>query len=139
MNTASTRRWLRGLAAGAALVAAGAANAGDVRWSIGIDLPLPGFHPAPVYHPVPAYRHAPIYAPAPIYYEERYPRRVYAPAPIVVHRHGHPRWVDHRWHGRDDRYDHGRHARHRDRGDDRGHWRHRDRDDDRGHRRFRHD
>lgn len=85
------------LAAGAALLAAGAANASTVHWSIGINLPPvatvvssgPVYAPRVVY-PAPRrfYEPAPVvYAPRPEVYETRpvvyAPRVVYAPAPIV--------------------------------------------------------
>lgn len=84
-----TRR--TGLLAAAALAAtvfAGAANAGGVQWSIGINLPVA---PAYVYGPPPV-----VYAPAPVYvqpapvaygpppvYVVRQPQVVYAPQPVM--------------------------------------------------------
>lgn len=119
-----------------ALLAAGAAHAGNVQWSIGINLPpvatvissppLP--IPAPViYAPEPV-----IYAPPPVIYRPA-PRVIYAPAPVVyapapvVYRPVpvvYERWVPpgHRkWHHRRDWRE--------DRGDWRGYRGGRDRDD----------
>ena len=63
-------RWLPALAAAAVLgVGAGAAHAGDLRWSIGLNLPLPPLPPLPGV----VVRHGPVYAP-PV---------AYAPAPRV--------------------------------------------------------
>ena len=84
------------LAAGAALLCAGAAHAGNVQWSVGINLPPvatvisggPGYYPGPVplYRPVPA----PVYysEPAPVYYPqpEAYAPQVVYEAPAVVYR-----------------------------------------------------
>jgi hypothetical protein len=69
----------------AALVsAAGAAQAGNVHWSVGINLPPVAtvISSGPVYGPVygPAYVPAPVYAPAPVYVP---PPVVYRPAPVV--------------------------------------------------------
>ena len=70
-----TRRIAGALAAAAALAGSGgAAHAGDVRWNIGIHLPLPPL-PGVVVRP------APVYAPPPVVYAP--PRRVYAPPPAV--------------------------------------------------------
>jgi hypothetical protein len=65
------------LAATATLLAAGAAQAGNVNWSIGISLPPIGtvISNGPVYGP------APVYAPAPVYYEPA--PVVYAPPPVI--------------------------------------------------------
>jgi hypothetical protein len=68
--------------AAAALLGAGAAHAGNVQWSIGINLPpvatvITG---GPVYLPPPPV----VYAPPPVVYTPP-PRVVYAPAPVVVH------------------------------------------------------
>jgi hypothetical protein len=121
----------------AALVTVGAlcasgAQAANVQWSVGINLPVVGtvISNAPVYAPAPVYYPpAPVYyEPAPVYYQPP-PRVIYRPAPVVVrpvpviYRPG-PGWGP--------RHDHGR-------GWDRGDWRdgHRDqrRDDRRdGHR-----
>jgi hypothetical protein len=90
-----------GLIAIAALAGAGAARAGGVQWSIGINLPpvaIVGGN-APVYAPAPPVVYAPppvVYAPpvpvyvqpAPVVYAA--PRVVYAPAPVV---YGPPRVV----------------------------------------------
>lgn len=75
------------LAAGATLLCAGAAQAGNVQWSIGINLPPVGtvISNGPVYYPAPAqvyYPPAPVYyPPAPVYYPE--PAPVYYPAPVT--------------------------------------------------------
>jgi hypothetical protein len=87
-------RWFPALAVAATLAAAaGAAQAGDVRWRLGLDLPLPPLpgvvvRPAPVYAPPPV-----VYAPPPSYgygygYDDG-PR--YAPPPEVV-RYERPRY-----------------------------------------------
>jgi hypothetical protein len=70
-------------------LAAGSAHAGNVQWSVSVNLPVPVYHvpppvymePAPVvvYRPAPppprvVYRPVPVYAPAPV---------VYAPVPVV--------------------------------------------------------
>lgn len=115
------KKILTGLMAAAALgVSAGAAQAGNVHWSIGVNLPPIGtvISNGPVYHhPGAYYAPPPVYAPAPVYYA---PPVVYRPAPryyrppVVV--------IDRRWDGR---------------GYDRGHWGHRDgrgHYDGRGHR-----
>ena len=86
------------LAATAATLGAGAANAG-VSWSIGINAPVVGavisnrhgYYPAPVYsapvYAAPVYAPAPYYEPAPVYVSPPvtyYPRReIYRPLPIV--------------------------------------------------------
>ena len=113
----------------AALLGAASAQAGT-HWSIGINLPAAGFvvadspryyvpPPAPVYYePSPVYYEpAPVvrYAPAPRYVERDV---YYAPPQRVVYA---PVYREHRWDGRDDRWDHGR----REHGD---RWSH-DRDD----------
>lgn len=103
------------LIAGAATLTAGAAQARDVSWSIGINLPVPQIvlpvppvyvsAPAPVYQPAPAY-----YEPAPVYY--RPAPVVYRRAPVYVqpvpvvypryypawhHEHDHGRWEGRGW------------------------------------------
>jgi hypothetical protein len=69
------------LIASAATLTAGAAQARDVSWSIGINLPVPRIVlPVPsVYVSAPA----PVYQPAPVYYE---PAPVYQAAPVVYRR-----------------------------------------------------
>lgn len=63
-NVHRTVRWLPALAAAAALgLGAGGAQAGDVRWSIGVNLPLPPLPPLPGF----TVRHAPVYAPSVVY------------------------------------------------------------------------
>ncbi len=103
------------LAAAGTLLGTGAAQAGNVQWSVGINLPLPaivlplpglvvtggpvyqqpsyGYRAEPVYAPAPVYR-APepvYYAPEPVYYapEPAY----YAPEPVYYPRH--PQWRQH--------------------------------------------
>jgi hypothetical protein len=90
------------LATTGTLLGAGAARAADVRWSVGINLPVPGLvitgspyyrEPVRLYAPVPAYAPEPVYyqqepvyvQPEPVYYP-RYPhwRHHYRPAPVVV-------------------------------------------------------
>ena len=126
---------------------AGAARAGDVNWSIGIQAPIgPGASigtvfsnrhvssvivaPAPVvYAPAPVVYGPPrvVYQPEPVVYE---PAPVYyAPPPVYVPRRVAyaPVWVGDRWSHRHHRH----HRHHRDEWrDDRGHW---DQDDRRGH------
>ena len=79
------------LAAAGTLLGAGAAHAGNVQWSVGINLPgivlplppLPGLvvTGGPVYHqPVRNYRAEPVYAPEPVYYDAPEPV-YYAPEP----------------------------------------------------------
>ena len=107
------------LTASAALLGATAAHAGT-RWSIGINVPLPGVvvanggyyepAPAPVYYePAPVY-----YAPPPVrYYEPRYVRRdVYYAPPRVVYEHRWDGGRGNRWEPRrDDHWDHRDHGR----------------------------
>jgi hypothetical protein len=116
----------------AALVAvgalcAGSAQASDVRWSVGVHLPLPvPVVVAPAYYPPPVYapRHVHAY-PAP---------RMYYPAPVRYdppsYHHGRVvhggRWDRDRWDGRHGSHG-GNHQGHR------GHDRDHDRDDHRGH------
>lgn len=83
------------LVACASTLGAGAAHAGGVSWSIGINAPVYG--PAyPVYAPAPVY--APVYAPVPVYEAAPpvayYPRYGYYGAPVVYARYGygHPYW-----------------------------------------------
>jgi len=125
------RSLILALAAGAALLASGAARAADVHWSIGVNLPpvatvissAPYYEPPAVYVPPPV-----VYAPPPVVY--RAPPVVYGP-PVVYrgprfdprparywNRHDHHRPVvvyrdrdgryDGRWDGRGDdrRYSH---------------------------------
>lgn len=112
----------------AGTLAAGAARASDVYWSIGLNAPLhPGVSIGTVISNSPGYgyyRPAPIYyAPAPVYYG---PPAYYQPAPVYVvprhayrqgHRHDGRRYRDgYRDRDRDgipDRWD--RHPRHPDR------------------------
>jgi hypothetical protein len=118
----------------AGLLAAGAAHAGDVHWSIGVNLPVHpnvsiGVHSAPpvILRPVPVYGPPVVYAPR--------PRVIYAPAPVFVERA--PVYVnDPRWgrahkhphkHYRGDRRGNDRWDRRDDRRDDRSdRWDHRD-------------
>jgi hypothetical protein len=118
------------LAAGATLLAAGAAQAhGNVQWSVGISLPPvatvigngPGFYAAPVYEPAPV-RYLPpvVYRAPPVVYEAppvvvRAPRPYYVPASVFFERgrwvppgHRHE-WRDWRWNDRDGRDGHRRH------------------------------
>jgi|RhisoiCoNPM_1038542.scaffolds.fasta_scaffold03902_2 hypothetical protein len=119
MNKQTIRKTLAIAALGLAGVAAtGAAHAGNVAWSVGINLPplvisggnVGAYYPAPVYYPPPV-----VYAPPPVVYAPP-PRVVYAPPPViyrpappVVYRpapvrydpqHGY--WRDSRWQGRGD-------------------------------------
>lgn len=98
------------LIAGAATLTAGAAQARDVSWSIGINLPVPRVVlPVPqvvVAAPVPYYAPEPVYyPPAPVYYQPApvvYRRApVYVrPVPVVYPRY-YPAWSHH--HDRDGR------------------------------------
>lgn len=68
-------------ATAAALLAAGTARAGDVHWSIGINLPpigtvISNVPQGPIYAPAPV-----IYSPPPVVYSP--PPVVYAPPPVV--------------------------------------------------------
>lgn len=85
------RRWLPALAAVATLAVAGAAQASDVRWSIGLNLPLPPLpgvvvRSGPVYAPpvryAPPVSYAPpvVYAPPPAYVERYEPYPAYGPS-----------------------------------------------------------
>lgn len=119
MNKPTIRKSLAIAALGLAGVAAtGAAHAGNVSWSVGINLPplvisggnVGAYYPAPAYYPPPV-----VYAPPPVVYAPP-PRVVYAPPPVVyrpappvVYRpapvrydpqHGY--WRDSRWQGRGD-------------------------------------
>lgn len=124
----------------AGLAATGAAQAGNVFWSVGINLPavtVVGGN-APVYYPAPAVVYAPppvVYAPAPVVYAPppqvvyRPAPVIYQPAPVVVHQpyrqHAkHPQWKQgHRdWNGQQ------RWSKGRDRDDDRRQHRHGRRD-----------
>ena len=118
------------LAASATLLCAGAAHAGNVQWSIGVNLPPvatvisngPAWG-APVYYPAPVTYAPPVVYEAPVIYPSyRVPRPVvYAPRvierPYYGHRH---EWRDGR--GRDARWvppghRDGRRYHHRDLGD----------------------
>ncbi|MDQ6680664.1 MAG: hypothetical protein M3Y67_06835 [Pseudomonadota bacterium] len=131
------------VAATAALLAAGAAQAADVHWSVGINLPPIGtvisnapfyppgrvYYPAPVRYSPPVVYQAPLYgAPPPVYEaplvvypapRPYYGQRSYYERPVVVF-HGRR---DERWEHRGGRWDHGR-------------WE--DRDDGSGHERSHH-
>lgn len=89
------------LAAAGTLLGAGVAHAGNVQWSVGINLPVPGIVlPLPgvvvtggsVYQqPSYGYRAEPVYAPEPVYYA---PEPVYyAPEPVYYPRQ--PQWRHH--------------------------------------------
>jgi hypothetical protein len=103
------------LIAGAATLAAVPAHAGNVFWSVGIDLPVPRFvlpvpvyAPAPVYAPEPVYyQRQPVYAPEPVYYQRQ---PVYVrPAPVAHPRYYYPGWHhEHRERERDHDHDHDR-------------------------------
>lgn len=84
------------LAGAACALLAGAAQAGNVYWSVGISTPpmatvisnAPVYAPPPVYYAPPpvVYQPAPVvYEPAPVVYVPP-PRVVYRPAPAVVYR-----------------------------------------------------
>jgi hypothetical protein len=104
----------------AGALGATAARAGDVHWSIGVNLPVyPNvaigvssgppvyYRPAPVYYGAPVYVAPPVYAGPPVYVAP--PRVVYVPRPVPVYSrpgYGHGKW-QHRW--RDGRWDGYRH------------------------------
>ena len=81
MNKQTIRKTLAIAALGLAGVAAtGAAHAGNVAWSVGINLPplvisggnVGAYYPAPVYYPPPV-----VYAPPPVVYYREAPRAYY--------------------------------------------------------------
>lgn len=99
-------------------LAAGSAHAGNVQWSVSVNLPpvgtvissAPVYHvPAPVYHvPAPVY-HAPAPVPVVVYRPAPPPVVVYRPVPVVDdrgwgHRHPHHR-RHHHGHGHGHRDD----------------------------------
>ena len=115
------------LAAAGCALATSAAHAGNVYWSVGINLPavgtvvsnVPVYHaPAPVYVPAPVVvAHPPpvvvvprprvVYRPVPVYAA---PPVIYRPAPAVIyttgyHGHKHRRHGDWRQHDRGGRHD----------------------------------
>jgi len=109
------------LIAGAAALATVPAHASDVRWSVGINLPVPRLIVA---EPVPVYAPAPVYAPEPVYYQRE---RVYEPAPVYYQRQPvyvrpapvvYPRYYYPGWH-----HEHREHEHEHDRWEGRG-WRH---------------
>jgi hypothetical protein len=97
-----------------------AARAGDVHWSVGINLPPVGtvISNAPVYHPAPVVYAPPpvVYAPAPVVVHPA-PRVIYAPPPAVVYRPAPP--VVYAPYGPYGHRHYHRHSHHRDRWDDR--------------------
>jgi hypothetical protein len=139
------------LASTAALMCAGAAHAGGVNWSVGINLPGVGtvISNAPIYVPAPVVvyqepapvvyqRPAPVYAPAPVIYPQPqvayqppqlmgYPvPRVFAPVPQqVVYERPVPQWVQ---------YGHDRDGARWNRNERRWHHDQRDHRDERGQR-----
>ena len=144
------RNWILGLVAAGSLLAAGAAQAGNVQWSIGVNLPPVAtvISSGPAYFPAPPMVYAPSvrYAPPAVVYEEpvyegptviyREPRPYYR-APTVVYRPGRPFYEGRGavgWHGdRDGRDWHGGPVR-GDRDDRGGSWRdHDDRGEQRRH------
>jgi hypothetical protein len=101
-------------ASAALLLSTGAARAGNVYWSIGVNaLPIGGVisnapvysAPPPVYYPPAVYAPPVVYAPAPrVVYR---PARVYyRPVPVVIggHYHGGHGHGDHRGRGHHDRH-----------------------------------
>ena len=102
------------VATAASLLAAGTAQASDVHWSIGINLPpvatvissAPVYAPAPIYAPAPVYAPPPppvVYAPAPVVYAP--PQRVVYPVPVVYGPRHHHGWGDRDHDGIPNRYD----------------------------------
>ena len=116
--TSLPRRVLLPMLLAAGALSAGAAQAGGVQWSIGIQLPPPPV----VYYPAPPQR---VYAPAPVYVQPA-PRVIYVEPQRPWPRHSHR----HQRHWRDDDYRDDYRDGHRGRGgDDRwqdrgGDWRH---------------
>lgn len=117
------KRVLVALAGAACALAAGAAQARDVYWSVGVSSPGVGavfsnappvyVAPAPVYYAPPP----PVYyvEPAPVYYAP--PRVVYRPAPVYYvggHGHHHKHKWRHRHGGHRDEYGDHRGGRWRD-------------------------
>ncbi len=120
------------LAAAGTLLMAGAAQAANVSWSLGINLPVPGLvisggpvyqEPGRYYESAPVYAPVPVYAPAPVYYQPEpvyYPRqpqwrhRYYRPAPVIEVPRYQPGWqpVVYRRH-HDERHDERRNWRDR--------------------------
>ena len=112
------------LAATGCALATGAAQAGNVYWSVGINLPpvgtvvsnvpvysepAPVYYQEPVYYPAPVYVPAPrvIYRPAPVVYA---PPVYYGPAPVVYRAGYYPQYYHHHhhdgeWRDRDGRRD----------------------------------
>jgi hypothetical protein len=106
------------IASAAALVAV-PAHAGNVSWSVGINLPLPQLvlpappvfvaaAPVPVYAPEPVYyQREPVYAPETVYYQRQpvyvrpvpvaYPRYYYQQPAWQHHHHDHDRWDGRGW------------------------------------------
>lgn len=95
-----------GAVAAGALFATASASAGNVAWSVGVNVPgvvvgvgAPYYAPAPVYYPPAPVYYAPppvYYRPAPVYYgpPRGYygpPRGYYRPAPGYYRSHGHRR------------------------------------------------
>ena len=105
VNRSTLSKWAAaGVVAAGALFAAASANAANVAWSVGVNVPgvavgvaspQPYYvAPAPIYYPAPAYvAPAPVYVrPAPVYYA---PPVYYRPAPGYYYRHhGHGYYRD---------------------------------------------
>lgn len=104
------------LIAGAAALSTVSAHAGNVSWSVGINLPVPS-----IVLPVPSVvvaAPAPVYAPEPVYYQTQpvyYQRQPVYVRPVPV---AYPRYYYQGWH-----HEHRDHDRDHDRWDGRG-WRH---------------
>jgi hypothetical protein len=101
--TSAPRRVLLPMLLAAGALCAGAAQAGGVQWSVGIQLPAPPV----VYYPAPPQR---VYAPAPVYVRQE-PQVIYVEPQRPWPRHHHHRhWRDEdRWEGGgDNRWDGGR-------------------------------
>ena len=130
------KRFLALAATAATLLGAGAAQAGSVNWSIGLELPHvatvvsggPGYYaPRRIYAPVvPAYYEPEYVLPAPVYYTppvvriHRPQRHFWAP-PLPHHRIHAPHWrghdrQHHQWRGHDRRHHDGRGGNDRHRG-----------------------
>ena len=110
------KRFLALAATAASLLGAGAAQAGSVNWSIGLELPHvatvvsggPGYYaPRRIYGPVvPAYYEPEVVLPAPVYVTPPVVRvhrphgHFWAP-PLPHHRIHAPHWRGHHWRGHD--------------------------------------
>lgn len=123
-NRKSARQFASAALIALGAAAAGSTHAGNVQWSVSVNLPpigVPVYHvPAPVYHPP-----VPVHAPVVVYRPVPPPMVVYRPVPVVDHRDWGHRHYHHRHHHH--RHHHGHHrddrrGGHDDRGDRDGRW-----------------